>query len=131
MLADMLTDELIARRPSGRTGLASWYAEVLQAQDAEGIRASDLAALLGVTTTNIYYWRRRLRDLDAGEESARAAAGPSGLIRVDVARDPEGPTGDERRAALEVRLTDSRTIVVPSGFDADELRKLVSVLEAC
>ena len=100
MLADMLTDELIARRPSGRTGLASWYAEVFQAQDAEGIRASDLAALLGVTTTNIYYWRRRLRDLDAGEESARAAAGPSGLIRVDVARDPEGPTGDEHRAAL-------------------------------
>ncbi len=131
MLADMLTDELIARRPSGRTGLASWYAEVFQAQDAEGMGASDLAALLGVTTTNIYYWRRRLRDLDAGEESARAAEGPSGLVRVEVARAAGGATGGERRAALEVRLGDSRTIVVPARFDADELRKLVSVLEAC
>jgi len=127
----MLTDELIARRPSGRTGLASWYSEVFQAQDVEGIGVSDLAALLGVTTTNIYYWRRRLRDLDGAEERARAAEGPSGLVRVEVAPSAGGAAGDERRAALEIRLADSRTIVVPAGFDAEELRKLVSVLEAC
>lgn len=127
----MSTDDLIARRPKGRTGLAKWYAEVFQAQAAEGLSAADLAGLLSVTPTNIYYWRRRLRDLDAGEKSARAAEGPSGLVRVEVARAAVRAAGDERRVALEVRLADSRTIVVPAGFDADVLRKLVSVLETC
>ena len=39
----MLTDELIARRPLGRKGLADWYAEVFQAQDAESLSTADLA----------------------------------------------------------------------------------------
>lgn len=80
----MLTDELIARRPSGRTGLADWYAEVFRAQDAEGLSATDLATLLSVTPTNIYYWRRRLRELDAAAEGANPSQGGSGLVSVDV-----------------------------------------------
>lgn len=93
--------------------------------------ARDLASLLGVTTTNVYYWRRRLRDLEAGKKSAHGVEVPSGLVRVEVVDDAKEPIVAARRPHLEVRVTDTRTIVVPAGFDADELRKLVSALEAC
>ncbi len=124
----MLTDELIARRPSGRTGLADWYSEVFRAQDAEGRSAADLAALLSVTTTNIYYWRRRLRELNA--ETERRPCG-SGLVRVEVQPCTVQRTREEKRTDFEVRLSGSRSIVVPSGFDPTELGHLVTVLEKC
>ena len=127
----MLTDELIARRPSGRTGLAGWYAEVFQAQAAEGLSASDLATRLNVTPTNIYYWRRRLRELDANEEGADGRKGATGLVRVDLRPRSTEPTTGDGRVDIEVRLSNRRSIVVPPGFDPAELRELVTTLETC
>ena len=76
----MLTDELITRRPSGRTGLADWYTEVFRAQRAEGMSAADLATLLNVTPTNIYYWKRRLHALSTGEPG-KGRKEASGVMR--------------------------------------------------
>jgi len=127
----MLTDELIARRPSGRTGLANWYSEVFRAQDAEGLSVSDLAARLSVTPTNIYYWRRRLRELDAAAEGANPSPCGSGLVRVAVQPSTSKFPREEQPADLEVRLSNTRSIVVPPGFSPIELRQLVTALETC
>jgi len=125
----MITDELIARRPRGRTGLADWYSEVFEAQREEGMSTADLSTLLEVKPTNIYYWKRRLRDCDGGRGNGAGAA--SGLVRVDV-RAPEDPERAKvARAGFEVRLRCSRSIIVPPGFDATDLRGLVATLEAC
>ena len=126
----MLTDELIARRPTGRAGLADWYAEVLRAQREEGLTTADLATLIGVTSTNIYYWRKRLRELNA-RASDSGKANSSGLVRVAVRREPSVRADDEPSSGLEVRLARSRSIAVPPGFDPAELQRLVVALEAC
>lgn len=127
----MITDELIARRPSGRTGLADWYSEVFEAQRAEGMSTADLCALLEVKPTNIYYWRRRLRDLDVarGQESEEETA--SGLVRVDVRRAEKRKSTESTRDCFEVRLRGSRSILVPPGFATTDLRELITTLEAC
>jgi len=130
-LAHMLTDELISRRPSGRAGLADWYDEVFQAQRAEGLSAADLATLLNVTPTNIYYWKRRLRDLGAGEPGKERENAAAGLVRVKVLPRAEEPSAVDERKDLEIRLPNSRSVLVPRGFDPADLRQLITTLEAC
>jgi len=132
----MITDDLIARRPQGRSGIAEWYAEVLEARRAEGLSVTELATLLEVTPSNIYYWTRRLRELGAVDPKASAAREPAGvtgagLIRVQVT--PRGLHAADALPAtvLEVRLAGARAIAVPTGFDPDNLRAVVAVLEAC
>jgi len=131
----MPTHELIARRPSGRTELASWYAELFQAQRAEGLSVADLAGLLNVTPTNIYYWKRRLRELGfagltTGEHGGRGKKPTAGLVRVKVLPAEEPIAAGDRRD-LEVRLSNSRSILVPRGFDPADLRQLIGTLESC
>ena len=93
--------------------------------------AADLAALLEVTATNIYYWRRRLRELD-GKPNAGASGGPvPGLVRVEVRSREEVKRTEPPSSSLEVRLAHSRSIIVPSGFDSTGLQALVTALEAC
>jgi transposase-like protein len=127
----MITSDLIARKPRGRTGLSDWYAEVFEAQQAEGLKTTELAAQLKVTATNIYYWKRRLR------ERAEAARGPGaersqvGLVEVRVAPVHEHDDASSSSTPLELRLTGARSILVPPGFDPDNLRALVGALEAC
>ena len=125
----MLTDELIGERPLGRAGLAGWYAEVFQAQAAEGLSAAGLATRLEVSPANIYYWRRRLRELDASEKGETRTRG--GLVRVEVQRHSIEPRAGDEGVDLEVRLSNRRSIVVPPGFDQANLRQLVMALEAC
>ena len=127
----MHTDELIARRPSSRTGLADWYAELFQAQRAEGLSAAELATLLNVTSTNVYYWKRRLRELGAGEPGNERKKVAAGLVRVEVLPGAEEPSADNERKDLEVRLPNSRSILVPQGFDPADLRQLIRTLESC
>ena len=133
----MLTDELISRRPSGRTGLADWYAALFQAQRAEGLSAAKLAARLHVTPTNIYYWKRRLREL--GHEGPSTAE-PGGEVRTaasELVRVAVRPGTEDSSAALaevkdlEVRLPNHRSILVPRKFDPAALRELVATLESC
>lgn len=132
----MITNDLIARRPSGRVGLAEWYGEVLEARRAAGLSVADLASLLKVTSANIYYWERRLRELGADEPKAGDAKEPTdrtcaGLVRVRAAPSVLPIENMRPPAVLEVRLAGARAIAVPMGFDPDNLRAVVAALEAC
>ena len=127
----MVTDELIDRRPAGRAGLAKWYYEVFEAQRAEGMKVADLADLLEVTPTNIYYWHRRLRELATKGRKCGGVRAKPGLVRVKVRENASGDPVGAVCSGLEVRLSHSRSIFVAPGFDAATLRELVTALEAC
>ena len=70
---------------------------------------------------NLYLRRRR----------QRAAAKP-GLVRVVL---PEAAELTPRASAapihFDLELPGSRRITIATGFDADELRRLVTTLESC
>lgn len=127
----MNKDDLIARRPSGRTGLADWYAAVFEAQRAEGQTTAELATLLEVTTANIYYWRRRLQEPSVSACAAHAETPRAGLVEVRLAASTSSSGTLPQARPLELRLAGARTVLVPSGFDPGDLRALVGALEAC
>lgn len=112
----------IGKRPTSRGELASWYGSILERQAASGLSVTEFADQAGVSPWTLYDWRRRL----SSSVAAEATTAPAKLIEVTVTQ-PE-PTA----AGMVVRLGDGRrSIVVPSAFDGDELRRLVEVLESC
>jgi hypothetical protein len=83
---------------------------------ASGLSVRASCQRRGLTVASFYAWRRVLQRRDA--ERAR-------FVPVQVLADA-APT---QATALEVVLTDGRTVRVPPGFDAATLRRLLAVLE--
>jgi len=127
----MITDELIARRPQGRAGLADWYASVFEAQRAEGMTTVELATLLEVTATTLYYWKRRLRERNRSVHCTETERPEVGLVEVRLALPAEHHEIAPACKPLELRLVGGHSILVPLGFEPDFLRALVRVLETC
>jgi transposase-like protein len=101
--------------------LSEWYAAALADQAASGISVAEYAARLGVSVPTLYQWRRRL-----GSPGRDTAAVDTKLVEVTLAR-PE-PVAN----TLVVRVcAGRRSIEVPRGFDDDELRRLIAVIESC
>lgn len=112
----------ICERPTRRSELAGWYARALADQQASGVSVADYATKIGVAVPTLYLWRRRLGGVGLDRES------PAKLVEV-TARPAAPSDGD---GALVVRVEDGRrSIVVPRGFEFEELRRLLAVLESC
>lgn len=108
-------------RPTSRSELAAWYSAALDVQAASGLSVADYAAQIGVSVPTLYQWRRRL------ESPTRADRDGAKLVEVTVAR--QAPSGCD---GMVVRVCDGRrSIEVPGGFDCEDLRRLVEVLESC
>jgi transposase-like protein len=116
---------LIATRPTQRRHLATWYSELLDAAEQEGLSVAELADRLGVVKETIYAWRRRSVAAAPIERESKSAPA---LVRVRVV-DHDRPSTS--RPSLELRLQGSRRILVPAGFDVDTLVALVATLERC
>ena len=83
---------------------------------------TNYAERIGVTAATLYQWRRRLSS-SSSDSQDRAR-----LVEVTLAR----PSPASISGGLMVRLSDGRrSIEVPRGFDGDDLRRLVMVLESC
>lgn len=131
----------IGPRPTDRSELSEWYEEVLLEQERCGLSIAEVADEIGVSAPTLYSWRRRLL---AWSDEAEAVGGAEvdadeslRLVRVrvrdeddrdalsDVAPKPASPT------PLVVRLAGGHSIEVPTGFDADELSRLIRVVSGC
>jgi len=114
------------QRPSNRADLRAWYGAVLQQQEEAGLSVAEAAEAIGVSSVTLYAWKRRLSELT---EEATTPTG-SGLIRVRI-RDLDDPVGPSSRPPLVLRLGHGRAIEVPSGFDGDDLARLIAVATEC
>jgi len=102
--------------------LASWYSSLLEQQAASGLSVLEFAKRAGISAWTLYQWRRRLPLATDAEPTPTPK-----LIEVAVAQPSLGAG-----SGMVVRLDDGRrSIAVPAGFDGDELRRLLSVLESC
>jgi transposase-like protein len=98
----------------------AFYRELLAEQAVSGLNLREFAEAKGIKPATLYVWSRRLR------ARARRWEEPSpALVPIQVARE-DGP-----REGYEVRLRGGRELRVPAGFDADELARLLLVLERC
>ena len=67
----------------------------------------------GLTTSQFYTWRKRLR---------RSAA--EQFLEVQIAK-----PAPSKRGAIEIRLAEGRCVLVEPGFDPNHLRAVVAALE--
>jgi hypothetical protein len=82
-----------------------------------GLSVRAFCARHGLATASFYNWRRVLQ--------RRAAAEQTAFVPVQVVADAV----PDRASALEVVLTDGRTVRVAPRFDAATLRQVLAVLE--
>jgi len=128
MLVGMWT-HLIESRPSERSELPAWYQAVLSEQQRCGVNVVEAANAVGVTTTTLYAWRRRL-----GVTPSSAEVTAPGLVQVRVQRSAERTmhaSGSSSRAGVVLHLGAGRSVELTPTFDVDCLQRLIGVLEAC
>jgi len=111
-------------RPTSREELAVWYASALEDLAASGLSVAAYAAQIGVTPATLYQWRRRLSssgDAVVGGDRGR-------LVEVTIG----GRSSTCRDVGMVVHVGGGRRCIeVPRGFDSEDLRRLVVVLESC
>jgi transposase-like protein len=120
---------LIESRPSERSELAAWYRAVLSEQQRCGVSVDEAATAVGVTTTTLYAWRRRL-----GVAPCNAEVTAPGLVQVRVQRSADRTmhaSGSSSRAGVVLQLGAGRTVQKTPTCDVDCLRRRIGVREAC
>ena len=86
-------------------------------QARSGLTVKAFAERRGMSPETLYWWRCELRRRES-------ALGSADLVEVEVSREPASD--------LEIRVSgDEVRITVPEGFDAEHLRRLVTVLRRC
>jgi transposase len=83
---------------------------------ASGLSVRDFCARHRLATPSFYAWRRTLQRRDAE---------PAAFLPVQIVAD----AAPAQANALEVVLTDGRTVRVTPGFDVATLRQLLAVLQ--
>jgi hypothetical protein len=99
------------REAEGRAVITAWQ--------RSGESLSSFARVHGVKPQRIVWWAARLK------------AGTSEPVRFHPVRLVElrRRSGDDRREAIEVVLADGRRVRVPEGFAAEDLARVLTVLE--
>ena len=96
-----------------------WRALVSE-QIASGQSVAAFCRERGVTSSQLFAWKKRLRE---------AARGEFVEVQVKPAESLREVAGRQEAKAIEIRLCRGRSIVIEPGFDANHLRALLAVLE--
>ena len=112
----------------GLTPRALEMRRIVEEQRASGMTVAEFAMRRGISASTIFHWRHRFR-------AATRRAEPA-FVPVVVVDDPPAVATGERdsqgtAATFVLELAGSRKVTVPSGFAADDLRRLLEVLESC
>ncbi len=93
-----------------------WSSLILE-QSESGQTVEAFCRERGLTTSQFYTWRSRLRKSTAEQ-----------FLEVQVVKGPARPIPSDR-GAIEIRLAEGRCVVVEPGFDPNHLRAVVAALE--
>ncbi len=96
----------------------SRWSGLISEQSESGQSVEAFCRERGLTTSQFYTWRKRLRG-SAGEQ----------FLEVQVAK-PAARPALSKRGTIEIRLAEGRCVLVEPGFDPDHLRAVVAALEA-
>lgn len=113
--------QFVGMRERGGELWAKWRGLVSE-QQASGQSVSAFCHARGMTSSQLFSWKKRLREA----EKAKFVE-----VRVAADKEPHEPeTTAKRGRTIEIRLVRGCSLVVEQGFDADHLRALLAVLEA-
>lgn len=108
---------------------AGYYRGLLAEQKESGQSLKSFAASRGVSAWTLYGWRRRLGLGGKGKRrrGSKRAEAKGSLLAVKVLGGV--PIGEQY--SFEVLVRGERRIRVRGGFDADELGRLIALIEKC
>jgi transposase len=98
------------------------WRQVVRGWKRSGLTAAKFAAEEGVNVQTLYSWKYRLAREGAADVDGAAAPATSAIVEVRAAARDDGQ--------FTIELGGGKTLRVPTRFDATELRRLLSVLEA-
>jgi len=106
---------------------------MLAEQRSSGLTIGAFAKKRGLVAERLYWWRRKLeapRRIKAGaSRRSNGKAGAMPFVEVTGAVATEAAKTIDREPRFEVVLAHGRRVWVPGGFAADDMRRLVAVLE--
>jgi hypothetical protein len=106
---------------------------VIAEQERSGLSVREFAEERGLSPWSLYTWRSKLglagrrRSVKAGRRSRRSEI-PQDLVAVEIVGGATSPQVEE--LAFEIDLGRGVRVRVPSGFDGDELARLLSTLQS-
>ncbi|TAH39429.1 MAG: hypothetical protein EYC70_01195 [Planctomycetota bacterium] len=101
-------------RASSLDERAAYYRELLAEHAASGVGLKKFAEGKGVPYTTLQYWKQRGRRSRAKAPFAEVQVSPPPAVTM-----------------FELGLGQDRSLRIPHGFDAAELRRLMAALQAC
>jgi transposase-like protein len=102
-----------------RRGKKQWGAHLAQLE-ASGLTVAEYARRHGLNAKTLHYHRWQARKQDAAKAPTSAVVPAlSGIVELCAPRE----------SRFEVQLGAGRRVLVPPGFNDDELRRLLSLLE--
>lgn len=118
----------MTRRQRSRKAWTKWRRLVCeQARSGESVAA--FCRQRGVCAPQFFAWKKRLRQAETAQQPQGGIGGEAAkFVEVKVtgaAPEPDVPGG----AAVEVRLSNGRSLLVGPGFDAQHVRALLAVVE--
>ena len=105
----------LMRKPDRREEMR----RLLARRQREGLTFAELSRQTRIPVGTLAWWSSRLRSEPAGDRA--------GFVELKAEVDPQVPPRDDR---IEVVLVRGRRLIVPRGFDAGEVLRLVRALEA-
>lgn len=95
---------------------------MIAAQERSGEGVAQFAEARGLNAATLYWWRSQLRRRDRREPE---------FVPIEIV-DARPATVRDARAVFELELVGGRRLRVPTGFDAEELARLIAAVErAC
>ena len=113
----------MTQQERSRKARAQWQ-RLISEQAQSGGTVVAFCRARGLCVPHFYWWKKRLR-----ESTAAKPASAGRFVEVKVAAAAPGPdTPSDSR--VEVRLRNGRSLLVGRGFDLEQVRMLVAVVEA-
>ena len=131
----MASIEHDSKQPSAKE---QYWRDVIQRWHVSGQTVRVFCAEHRLSEPSFYSWRRTITLRDQPQEADNACTQPTSrdeptdlpaFVPVRVLPSAVGTTPTAAAAGLELVIGSSRVIRVPPRFDADTLRRLLSVLE--
>ena len=82
----------------------------------------------GVAYAKLLYWKKKFEEETL---SSKVEPGAVELVPCHVVPESDTGTGDPPQTTYEVWLSNGLCLDVPSGFNEQELRRLLQVLSSC
>jgi hypothetical protein len=110
------------------------WRERIEAQRSSGLSVIEFCQREGISKAGFYYWKRRV-GMGSREGFLELKVAPPSQVEAEARADAKSVWVPSLAVpgtfpAIGVHLANGRMVVVPAGFDAGHLTRLIAVVEA-